>query len=533
MKLPAHLKIAVVLTLLSAVAAQAFVDPPPPPMPGEQPWKSGATTVTVEPGTFRVKGFGPMENYGPEGGYSQWDLAAWHNELPRFYNMVVEEGVTHIGDFLFERSSCHLQSVIIPASVASIGENAFTGCYQLTSIKVAPDNTRYCSVDDVVFSKDKTTLILYPIGRQGSYTIPNSVTAIGEGAFFNAGNLDSVTIPNSVTAIGEHAFGGCCRKTSITIPNSVTAIGKYAFAGYKMGYSIFGPSSVIETYHEYRFECCRPTETVSIAIPNSVTAIEDYTFAGACLESIIIPNSVTAIGEGAFRDCKRLTSVTIPQSVKSIGKDAFKFCEGLTSVTIKEGVTAIGDYAFAGCKSLRHVIIPNSVVSIGDYAFAGCDSLTYLTIEKGVKRIGMYAFFGCRSLRSVTIPSGVAKIETGTFHGCWELRSVAIPSSVTAIGEDAFFNDGLIATVAVRSLKPPYMRSGAFHDSWKDARLYVPAISILAYRSADLWDEFNRFRPVEFYEMSVAKIVSLSILTVLALSAAVFGVIKKLRKSSV
>ena len=392
MKSPAHLILAVVLTLLAAVAAQAHTNPPPPPMPAKQPWKSGATTVTVDHGTFRVKGFGPMANYGPGDGYSEWYLAEWYDVLPWFSDMIIEEGVTHIGDFLFERS-CNLQSVVIPASVASIGENAFKECYRLTSIKIAEDNTRYRSVDGVVFNKDKTALVLYPNGKQGSYTIPNGVTTIGKDAFFNAGNLESVTIPNSVTTIEEHAFGGCRGKMSITIPNSVTAIGKYAFAAYKMGYFIIGgPSSAIETDHENRFVCCHPDETMSITISNSVTAIEDYTFAGACLESIIIPNSVTAIGEGAFRDCGRLSSVTIPKNVKSIGKDAFKFCEGLTSLTIKEGVTTIGDYAFAGCKSLKHVIIPNSVVSMGDYAFAGCDSLslTRLTIEKGVKPLKFY-----------------------------------------------------------------------------------------------------------------------------------------------
>jgi hypothetical protein len=127
----------------------------------------------------------------------------------------------------------------------------------------------------------------------------------------------------------------------------------------------------------------------------------------------------------------------------------------------------------------------------------------------------------------------VVKIENGTFYDCSELRSVIIPSSVTAIGEKAFLDADSITTVVVRSLKPPDIRFHAFHHSWKNASLYVPAISISAYRSADLWKNFNRVKPLEFYEMSVAKIVLLSTLTAMALSAAIFVIIKKLRKSSI
>lgn len=479
------------------------------PEPSEQPWISGAATVTISrDGTLRVSGSGPMEDYDLKGElrhkfYPDWFLAERGRDRTTFFKAVIEEGVTRIGDFAFP-SSHNLQSVAIPASVASIGESAFLGCCKLASVKIAADNARYCSVDDVIFNKDKTVLIMCPSGKHGAYTIPNSVTTIG----------------------------------------------KYAFAGYDAGYPIGGSDNYIEARYEHRLTCCSYVTILgratiineyefdgayleSITIPNSVTTIEEFAFAGACFESIIIPNSVTAIGEGAFKNCDRLTSVTIPKSVKSIPKNTFKLCRNLTSVKIEDGVTAIGDYAFAGCKRLKHVIIPSSVKTIGDYAFAQCDSLRYLTIEKGVKHIGTYAFVGCRSLRSVTIPSGITKIEEGTFSNCWELRSVTIPSSVTDIEADAFGYANNIAAIAVRGLIPPSVGPGAFNDSWKDARLYVPAISIIAYRFADTWKKFSSAEPVEFYEMSVAKIVLLCVLTAAVLFAAVFVIIKKLRKSSV
>jgi len=135
-----------------------------------------------------------------------------------------------------------------------------------------------------VFNKNKTTLILYPNGKTGAYTIPNSVTSIGEYAFSACIGLTSVTIPNSVTSIGDDAFYSCSGLTEVTIPNSVTTIGNSAFSN------------------------C------------------------SGLTSVTIPNSVTSIGQYAFWDCIGLTSVTIPNSVTSIGNGAFYYCSGLSQV---------------------------------------------------------------------------------------------------------------------------------------------------------------------------------------------------------
>ncbi|MCH5176360.1 MAG: leucine-rich repeat protein, partial [Prevotellaceae bacterium] len=163
--------------------------------------------------------------------------------------------------------------------------------------------------------------------------------------------VTELVIPNSVTSIGEYAFYGCSGLTSVTIPNSVTSIGRAAF------------------------DSCEGLK--SVAIPNSVTSIGRAAFENCFgLTSVTIPNSVTSIGEYAFCWCYGLTSVTIPNSVTSIGGYAFWWCYGLTSVTIPEGVTSIGDYAFFECSGLTSVTIPESVKSIGEYAFNSCSSLT-------------------------------------------------------------------------------------------------------------------------------------------------------------
>ena len=179
--------------------------------------------------------------------------------------------------------------------------------------------------------------------------IGDSVTTIGEFAFYGCRSLTSVAIPNSVTTISKRAFRDCSSLTSVTIGNSVTTIGDGAFG-----------------------DCSSLT---SVTIPNSVTTIGVGVFSGCySLISVTIPNSVTTIGGYTFFDCKPLTAITIPNSVTTIGNSAFSGCGSLTSVTIPNSVTTIGDGAFSRCYSLISVTIPNSVRTIGKEAFTNSDA---------------------------------------------------------------------------------------------------------------------------------------------------------------
>jgi hypothetical protein len=251
------------------------------------------------------------------------------------------KSVTSIGSYAFDYCRS-LTSVKIPNSVTSIGYWAFDNCTSLTSINVEESNANYSSQDGVLFNKEKTTLIQYPIGNaKTSYDIPNSVTSIGWVAFYYCTSLTSITIPNSVTSIGEDAFSGCTSLTSINVEES------------NANYS--SQDGVLFNKEK--------TTLIQCPIGNART-------------SYSIPNSVTSIGNSAFKCCTSLTSVTIPNSVTSIGYYAFSDCTSLTSITIPDSVTSISDSAFSDCRSLTSVTIPNSVTSIGYYAFFGCTSLT-------------------------------------------------------------------------------------------------------------------------------------------------------------
>ena len=239
--------------------------------------------------------------------------------------------VTSIGSYVFYECS-GLTSVTIPNSVTSIGGLAFYECSGLKSVHISNIAT-WCNIDFNGGSSNPLHYAhhLYLNGEEvKDLVIPNSVTSIGNCAFYGCSGLTSVTIPNSVESIEEDAFSGCSGLTSVTIGNSVTSIGESAFE------DCFGLTSV--------------------TIPNSVTSIGGGAFSGCFgLTSVTIPNSVTSIGGGAFSGCFGLTSVTIPNSVKSIVRAAFSGCSGLTSVTIGSGVTSIGSGAFRDCPDLLDV----------------------------------------------------------------------------------------------------------------------------------------------------------------------------------
>ena len=317
-------------------------------------------------------------------------------------SITIPNTVTSIGACAFFECTS-LTSVTIPKSVTDIGEKAFSKCLKMTAINVASDNANYTSVNGVMFSKQKTTLVCCPAGKTGSYSIPNTVTNIGNGAFYHCRYLTSITIPETVTNIGPSAFSCCNSLISITIPSSVKSIEKGAFSS-----------------------CAGLT---SMTIPNTVTSIGNSLFSSCGnLTSVTIPNTITSITSGMFSYCKSLTSITIPETVTSIGDYAFQNCTGLTSITVPDKVTSIGKYAFQNCTSLTSITIPNSVTNISDYVFQSCTGLTSVTIPNKVTSIGNYAFYNCSGLSSI-VYEGTSSPSAGSnaFQNVSTTVAVCVP----------------------------------------------------------------------------------------------------------
>ena len=342
--------------------------------------------------------------------------------------------VTSIGNYVFE-NCIGLESITIPENITNIEHMAFYYCTNLESINVDVNNNIYSSIDGVLFNKEQDKILFFPYNKSDSYEIPDSITSIGDMAFFGCYNLTNIIIPDSVTSIGNWAFKSCSSLTNITIPNSVTSIGERAFSGCANFTSITIPDSVT-SIGEGAFSSCRIL--TSITIPDSVTSISDSTFRYCYkLTDIIIPNSVTSIGFFAFEACD-LTNITIPNSVTSIGGAAFRYCTRLANITISNSVTSISAETFRNCYKLTGIIIPNSVTSIGNGAFEGCSSLTNITIPNSVTSIYWETFCSCSSLTSIIIPDSVTSIGNKAFYGCTNLTSITIPKSVTSIGDYTF-----------------------------------------------------------------------------------------------
>ena len=323
----------------------------------------------------------------------------------------IKKGVKIIANHAFSWCFYSLKSIIIPDSVTSIGDGAFSECHSLKSIN-----------------------------------IPDSVTRIGYSAFKSCGGLTSISIPPSVTTIEDGTFLGCHSLRNINIPDTVTRIGRSAFEDCDSLTSINIPPS-LTTIEDGTFLCCHSLRNINI--PDTVTSIEDYAFSECnSLKNINIPNGVTWIGDSAFFYCNSLISITIPSSVIAIGINPFCGCHADLkneskafiyehNVLFNKDKTTIISYR---AKDANYVI-PDSVISIGGFAFSECNSLISIIIPDSVTSIGWLAFAYCNFLTSINIPDSVTSIEYCAFEECDSLSPQVKSDIIQRFGDIVFYGE--------------------------------------------------------------------------------------------
>jgi hypothetical protein len=417
---------------------------------------------------------------------------------PNLANVIIPDSVDMIGDLAFE--GCYnLTNVSIGSGVTNIGgisyafgghdeaeDNAFLFCTNLIAISVGSANPVYSSTNGVMFDKAQTTLVAFPGGLNGNYTIPNSVTNIGYEAFA-CSTLNNITLDGNITSIGNYAFEDCSNLISIVIPNSVASIGNFSFLNCANLASVFIGSGVtnigggIFTFegrvapNSYTFAGC--SNLTSAYFEGNAPTADATVFSGDPATVFYLPEATgwgtnfggapTALWQEftyTTNDDNTLTltryiwpgdDVTIPEmingyTVTGIGYGTFFGNGVITNVTIPENITSIGIQAFCLCSGLTNIFIPDSVTNIGIGAFQECFNLTAITVDSNNPAYtGMNGVLFDKNLDTIeqypggltgdySIPNTVTTIGVWAFFGLPEPTNIIIPNTVTNIESSAF-----------------------------------------------------------------------------------------------
>ncbi|MCR5664733.1 MAG: leucine-rich repeat protein [Oscillospiraceae bacterium] len=414
--------------------------------------------------------------------------------------------VTVIRDYAFTYSD--LTGITIPGGVKEIGLCAFNSCYKMSAITVDSNNTAYKSVDGVLLTKDGKLLHSFPGGKTGSYTIPGSVTVIGEEAFEACLGLTAVTIPGGVQRIGDFAFAFCDSLKNVTFQGPAPVIEDYSF--YIVNATVRYPSNYASwtadkrqnyggtlTWQAYNpgnkcgenlsWSLKNGTLTISGSgdmwnfrwDPGTNTTTAPWASQSANIKSVVLQKGVTSVGDEAFDRCENLTSVKFGETVRHLGLYSFQYT-GLTSVTLPASVEELDNSVFYLCRKLQEIKveaantafcdvdgvlftkdktvlllypaaktgayqIPDGVKTVAACAFSWCEGLSSLSIPNSLTRIEAFAFQNCTALEKLIIPGSVKEIGEYAFSACEKLANVRFSGSAPSFGDDCF--NGVVATV--------------------------------------------------------------------------------------
>ena len=435
---------------------------------GSLKWKYDTGTKTLT-----ISGQGEMPNY-------DWQGMPWVDFEETMTKVVIENGVTKIGDFAFYRAK-ELISVKFPASgLTQIGENAFGYCQKL-ELSVLPEGL--IRIGRSAFTDcDKLSLV----------TFPESLEEIGEQGFFQCRNLLSVTISAGIKKIGAAAFSGCRNLEAVTVDGRNT---EYVSENGVL----FDKNKTVLMLHPAK----RPWTKYDI--PSSIKKIDKGAFNGCYnLTTVTIPNGLTSIEERAFTYCSYLSSLAIPASVTNIAEGAIFGCwyfEGCTVAPENNHYKSVNGVLFNHDQTtllvypknhgVTEYVIPAGVKRIGELAFFSNDDLTSVKFPAGLKEIGEWAFQNTK-LTSVSLPAGFTKISGQAFRNCPNLTSVRLPAEVTEIGLSAFTGCKNLKKLTVKMETPPDIQyNEPFEGDLSKIILSVPTGKKANYENKAVWRDFN------------------------------------------
>ena len=428
-------------------------------------------------------------------------------------SITLPENITSIGDYAFHKCSA-LKAIHLPAKVMTLGKSALSRCTAMTAITVAEGNDAFCSVDGVLFTKDKTTLIQFPIAKSSAYIVPEGTTIIGTDAFYQS-KLVAVNLPSSLKELAYDAFGYCQELTKMEIPEGVTTIGDYILDHCSALTTLHIPESVtsigqricndcnaitqvycdIENPFEINSNCFTTTTytNAKLHVPagkyNSYASmsgwkefkqiIEDsqnIIFADSKVKALCVANWDTD-GDGELSESEA-SSVSFLGAVFQ-GSQIDSFHELLYFT----GLSAIGSGTFSN-SLVKAITLPENITSLEEYAFYRCQSLSTINIPEKVQKIGTSALSYCTSLSAITVDEGntafcsidgvlFTKDKTTLIQfPISKTTAYAVPEGTKTIGRDAFFKSKLESITLPSSLRE--LGYDAFGASKDLGRLIIP-----------------------------------------------------------
>lgn len=460
------------------------------------------------------------------GAMADWvdgSLVPWYDVREMIRTVIIEEGVTTIGDRAFYYFT-RLIDVSYPTTLTSIGIGVFDFCSALPEI----DGLRYVGAylaGVPVMAQDTIT----------TCTIRQGTRFIGHSAFHGCSQLKRITLPEGVTHILSSAFTGCNRLTKIDLPATVTDIQRYAFESDTLLTTFINravtpqtlPSSTSESaFYNCKLSKCTlyvPEESIALyqAAPywqdfGAIRSLEDVpcilasgTFGaqGNNLTWTVDRNytlTISGSGEMEFFNASepwaeyryQLRKIVVEEGVTNLS-NVFRLHNQVTEVSLPNTLRVIEAQAFDQCSSITHLELPESVDSIGEGVFYLCESLQEIRIHSRVTMINSSLFRGCRGLRSVEFPNGLTRILTTAFQYCNELNALHLPASLTFIGQEAFADCTGLDTITVLATTPPEVTQSAFDNVPDTIPVFVPTASLRAYRNHEEWSYFKNIHGID------------------------------------
>ena len=466
-----------------------------------------SSLVTIGQEAFNATGLGSVDL--PASVRTIGDAA--FNAIERLSHVGLNEGLVSIGSSAFRTTG--ITEIVIPDSVTTVGSSAFSECSALTSahigrgveagqlsdaftssrqlsgFTVAPDNASYEAVDGVLYSKDHTSLVVYPAGKGSgtTYTVLDETTRIESGAF-NSAPLKGVVLPSSLRSIGDWAFSGSYLE-SLVLPKAFETFGECAFSGMpSLARVDLGGT---KTIGEQAFLASHALQEVDFrADLGRLTTISAYAFAETGLVSAVLPDSVTSLGDGAFTRSTELKEVHLGSGLTELGARVFTGTTALASLSVDPSNPVLsldGSVLYQQGNDGSHLVyaalaaplpaysVRPGTAQIDEAAFKGHATLREVIVPEGVKAIGSDAFAGIPELTDVALPDSLEEVVDG-FAGT-RIETIEFGARTRTIGEAAF-PDGLPIRMIVRGGKdgtftspdesaPRYAASAFFGEGMK------------------------------------------------------------------